>query len=97
MFLFLSFCSVKFIATIIELTVVLQQMQVTGNMYGHCRGLARDCHHVVSSEDDERGYESDAGKLFVRVHIFVSCFKLSHVLIVLLRPPELDIVVHCCI
>jgi len=40
MFLFLSFCSVKFIATIIELTVVLQQMQVvTGNMYSHCRGL----------------------------------------------------------
>jgi hypothetical protein len=66
-------------------------------MYGDSRGLARDSHHVVSSEDDECGNESDGGKLFVHVHIFVSCFKLSRVLIVLLRTPELDIVVHCCI
>jgi hypothetical protein len=72
-------------------------MQVIGNMYGHSRRLARDCHNVVGSEDDEHGYESDGGKLFVQVHIFISCSKLSAVLIVLLKPPELDIVVHCCI
>jgi hypothetical protein len=79
------------------LTVVLQQIQVTANMYGHSRGLARDCHNVLSSEDGEHGYESDGDKLFVHVHIFISCSKLSCILIVLLRPPELDIVVHCCI
>jgi len=96
-FLFLSFCSVKSVATIIKLTVVLQQVQVIGNMCGHCRGLARDCHNVVSSEGDEHGYEYDGGKLFVQIHIFMSWSKLSCVLIVLLRPPELGIVVHCCI
>lgn len=72
-------------------------MQVTGNMYGHSRGLVRDCHNVLSSEDDKHGYESDGGKLFVQVHIFISCSKFSHVLIVLLRPSELDMVVHCCV
>lgn len=77
-------------------------MQVTGNIYGHSqkynpRGLARDCHNVVSSEDDKHGYESDGGKLFVQVHIFILCSKLSRVLIVLLRPPKLDIVIHFCI
>jgi hypothetical protein len=49
-----------------------------------------DCHNVVSSEDEEDGYESDGGKLFVQVHIFISCPKLSYVLILLLRPPKLD-------
>jgi hypothetical protein len=52
---------------------------------------------VVSIEDNEYGDESDGGKLFVQVHTFISCSKLSRVLIVLLRPPELDIVVHCCV
>jgi hypothetical protein len=58
---------------------------------------AGDWHNVVSSEDVAHGYESDGGKLFVQVHMFTSCSKLSCVLIVLLRPPELDIVEHCCI
>jgi len=70
-------------------------MQVAGNMYGHSRGLARDCHNVLSSEDYEYGNEFDGGKLFVQVHTFISCSKLSCVLIVLLRSPEQDIVVHC--
>jgi len=70
-------------------------MQVTGNMYGHSRGLARDCHNVVSSEDYEYGNKFDGDKLFVQVHTFISCSKLSRVLIVLLGPPELDIVLHC--
>ena len=48
---------------------------------------------MVSSEDDKHGYESDGGKLFVQVHIFILCSKLSPVLIVLSRLPKLDILV----